>query len=370
MPVSKVLLKNAKFVEHSYDDGSKQLTGLVRGDSFINLDIPSEPNPRQYIGETNHNYVSMIKTLKTDPQYFSRKNSAGISIFASACDYTENGTYVLTFKDGDGIANGIHTFHALKLFGRSNSNVKVTIEIGVPKEKVVDIAEALNLSRRLPAATLQNKKGLYEWHKESLGEDAEILNYFEGDSGIYKATDALSFLHLIRPDQKKSVIPFRKNLVQSTTNNTVYKQQASNQAQEDFQNSVSWITKDIHELAMYITFQQKFINKILPIQMYSKKRWTKNYSGETGLIKGLSLVILSGFLTQACELNKINIVVWKPEFENINNRIKFLEELTLKVFDIVTVEEGNASTIVRDPAIHDRTYKLAEMIASQLTVQS
>lgn len=367
---TQITLHNAKFIENSFDDNSKQLVGLVRGDSFINKNIPNEPNPRQFIAENNKNYVSMVKTLKQEPEYFSRKNSGGITMFVSACDANGDSTYTLTFRNGDGIANGVHTYEALKRFGRSNSFVKVTIEVRMNRDKVVEIAEALNLNRRLPASTLENKKGTYDWYKEALEEDADDLVYFEGDTGLFNAAESLSFLNLAKVDIKKKEVLIARNLRQSHTNNNITSKSMGSESLQYFEDTTKWIAKDIHQATKYVLFNQELVNHILPIQVYSKKRWTKRYGTmeHVGLIKGLALLPIAGLISVGVKVNKLECVLWKEDFNTWEKRREFLRELTMKTFDIVTVEDRLPSEVVRDKVIHERVLKAAELMATRYAV--
>ncbi|WP_215018081.1 AIPR family protein [Bacillus sp. ISL-75] len=121
----------------------------LEGDSFVNMNLPTDPNPRQFLSFANPHYKDMVKTLKSEQHMFSRKNSGGITIFVYSCDSNGDGSDSLTFNKGDGIANDGQTYPALKVHGRVNSLVKVTLEIGLSKDHVGEVASALNFSKKL-----------------------------------------------------------------------------------------------------------------------------------------------------------------------------------------------------------------------------
>lgn len=367
----KIKLKNAKFVESTFDDGTKQLVGFVQGDSFLKTQIPTEPNPRQFLGEINSNYTAMVKTLRTEPHMFARKNSAGITMFATAVDSNGDGSYTIEFGPNDGIANGGHTYNALRVFGRSNSQVKVTIEIGLNRKDAVDIAEALNLSRRLPVATLQNKKGHYDWHKEALGDLASEVIYHEGDTGIIDVREEMAFLNLFKPNYRTGELDILHNYAQSDVSNTVLTKNTLGKHFDKFDYATKFIARDAHQITVYAIMNQDYVTMLKPIQNLSKQRWVKPRGTDKkyGLVKGISLLLIAGLVSQTVAINHNGIAQWRPEYSTYVMRKRFIDDLFAKTVDIVTVEEGAASSITRSPSVREKVMKHAERIAKGIKTE-
>lgn len=364
-----IVIRNAKFVETSFGDGSKQLVGTVRGDSFVNLDIPTKPNPRQFTGDANPNYKAMKKTLQQEPEMFARKNSAGITMFATSCDANGDGSYTITFRNNDGIANGGHTYHALKRHGRDNSYVKVTIEIGLHSDRIQDVAEALNLNKKLQFYSLQNKAGSFDWHKNSVGESVSDISYHEGDSGVIEIKEAISFLHLFKYDTESKTINILENVHMSEKRmnhllNSVAK------GNLDLNSSLQWIAKDVHEAAKYAILNENYMIQLKPLETANGQNWTKSRgvgeSKQKGLMKGLALLLVAGLANVGTELNRNNIVQWKEGYRTEAGRKAFLDALFTKVFDIVSVEDGASSDIIRREYVAQKVMKHASLIAARL----
>lgn len=363
--VHTVILKDAKFVETSFEDGSKQLQGIVRGSSFVNTVIPTEPNPRQFISFANPHYKEMVKTLKTEAPMFVRKNSGGITIFASACDSNGDGSYTLTFQEGDGIGNGGHTYHALKVHGRDNSHVKVTIEIGLGREHIGEIANALNLSKKLQAYSLQNKEGLFDWHKKALGLKAGNIIYHEGDTGVVEVKESMAFLNLFRYTNKG--FDFLQNMEQSEHANVTFLKRISN-PDVDFASTLQWIAQDVHDIMMYTLFSERFAIQLNALKKSMNQNWLKSRGvhKKKGMMKGLGLLLVAGLASVAVEVNHNGIIQWKKEFKETKNRIVLINALFEKVFDLIQVEEGAPSDIIRQESVRKKVLKHAKMIALRM----
>lgn len=369
--VKQVVLKNAKFVETTFEDGSKQLVGLVRGDSFVGLDLPSDPNPRQFTGELNPNYKAMVKTLKSEPEMFARKNASGITIFASACDSNGDGSYTLKFGNEGGLSNGGHTFNALKHHGRADSYVKVTIEIGLPKENLVEIAEALNSNKRLQAVSIQNKRGVFDWHKTAIGDDFanEHTQYFEGDTGVIEVKEDIAFLNLFKRDETTLEHMILDNMYRSEEQTTSLLNTIS-KGDQHFESSLRYIAKDVHEMMMYVTFNEKFETQLNTLKKSAGQNWFKTRKGGTkGLMKGLALLVVAGLAFEGSRLNKNNIVVWRAGYKTFEERKQFVDALFSKVFDIVSVEEGSASTIVRQDSVRKKVLRHSAIIGRAMLTE-
>lgn len=365
-----LIIRNAKFVESSFSDGSKQLVGIVRGDSFSELDIPTDPNPRQFIGDVNPNYKEMVKTLKKEPVMFARKNSGGITIFASACDYNGDGTYTLKFKKGDGIANGGHTFYALKQHGTAQSQVRITIEIGLNRDNIVEVAEALNLNRRLQTFSLRNKEGAYDWHKAAVEEKSDQVIYHEGDSGVVEIKEEMAFLNLFKFDPESNKLDILANIEQSEHANISFLNKITRDG-DTFESSLKWIAKDVHELMMYTILNETYAILLKPLKKANGQNWlkTRGADKQKGILKGMGLMLVAGLAYEAIELNRNGIVVWKNSYRTVEKRKHFIDELFKKVFDVVSVEDGAASEIIRQDSVRKKVMRHAKLIGVRLNAE-
>lgn len=362
-----IVLKNAKFVETTFEDGSKQMVGVVRGDSFVGLSIPSEPNPRQFIGEANPYYKDMVKTLRLEPRMFARKNAGGITIFATGCDHNGDGSYTLTFKEGDGISNGGHTFNALKNHGTDKSQVRITIEIGLDRNKTNEIAEALNLNKRLQAYSLQNKEGSFDWHKRAIGEKASEVIYHEGDTGTVEIKEAIAFLNLFKHDSETKKLDIMTNIVRSEHANATFLKKVINES-DQYDSELKWIAKDVHDITMYALHSPRFSILLKPLKHTNGHNWLKTRSSEkkVGIMKGLGLLLVAGLANEGTTVNQNGIVVWKKGFKKEEERKLFIKELFKKVFDVISVEEGSASDIIRQDSVRRKVIKHSQLITRRL----
>ena len=361
-----VKLKNAKFVETVFEDGSKQLVGVVQGDSFLNTDIPTNPNPRQFLGDGNPNYKDMVKTLKTEPQMFARKNSAGITIFATSYTVDENGDYIITLFDNDGIANGGHTYNALRVYGKPESQVKVTIEIQLKRELIVDIANALNNHKKLLPETTLDMGGFFNWHKLSLEEKSMDIVYHEGDKGIISVKEAISMLNLFKPNFDNGKIDARSNIEESEHQSASLLNSMSSDSENAklFKNYLQPIAKDVHELTMFTLFDEEMVEKLKENGRLFGKSWTK----KNRMIKGIATLLIGGLAHVGVEL-KEDSVVWKKKYNNIENRKAFIKNLLSVAINGLSAKVGTASTVVRMDEVREEILRYSEAIDKTIKVK-
>lgn len=362
--MNTIILKGAKFVENTFADGSRQLVGTVQGDSFVGTDIPTEPNPRQFVGDANPNYKDMIKTLRNEPEMFARKNSAGITLFATAVDNMGDGSYKVTFSDGDGIANGGHTYNALRVAGRDSSQVKVTIEIGLDMDKVVEIATALNLNKKLQSYSLHNKEGAYDWHKKALADKTDDIIYHEGDTGSVEVKEAMAFLNLFSYDADTDEIDMMENIQQSEQGATALLNRIADDT-DNFAGSLRWIAKDVHAVMMDTIFDEDMIIKLAPYKRAYGQNWIKTRAGRKGIVKGLGLLLVAGLAQVGTELNQNGIVRWADGYKTAQERKAFIKALFDKVSVTLEVQDGTPSQIVRVDKFRQDVLKFAKSINSR-----
>ncbi|GAB6450026.1 hypothetical protein bcgnr5390_13190 [Bacillus luti] len=363
-----ITLNNATFAEQTFGDGSRQLVGFVRGDSFLHLHIPKNPNPREF-SESNPNYAAMVRTLKLEPEMFSRKNASGITIFVTSCDNKGNGVYELALGSDDGIANGGHTYTALNRNGKSSSFVKVTIEVNLSKEKIVEIATALNSNKRLQTYSLQNKDGAFDWHKNILSLASQDVVYHEGDSGKIEIKDCLCALHLLTFHKKTKNLDIMANLHRAEkSSNTITNAIArKNEDIQNFIHQISYITNDVHDLLTEVMFDEYFLSVLTNHRLRTKQDFTRRKFDHTGLTKGITLLMLAGLVSVAVELNKNDIVCWKEEYAEHSVRKEFINELFTRFMNyIVVFEDAKTSDIIRNKEVQENTIRYAKLVHEDL----
>lgn len=351
--MKEIILENAKFIKNE-----NQLLGFVRGDSFRNIDIPFNPNPRHFTGKQNSNYMRMVSTLIHEPDMFTHKNASGITIFANDCIDNQDGSYTILLSDSDGIANGGHTYTALKNFGSAKNFVKVTIEINLDDAKKIDIVESLNLSKKIEQVSLNNKRGVFDWHKELLFNYQDDIIYHEGDSGFVNIRESYGslFLFTYRLDGSKDLSKQFKQSVQSVF--TMMKAERTNERMEQ----ITEIAEDIHDLFVYITTNQNYINAFQIAKKKGARRRLRN--GEFGLNIALSQFILMTLAAVGVYLDENKKVRWKNGFQTEALRKSFCDEIFLKIFDTLIVDELPTAKLVLNTDIINKTIKQAEILAT------
>ena len=78
------------------------------------------------------------------------------------------------------ISDGTHAAAALQNFGTAKAYAKMQIVKGLSDTDLVDVADALNMSKRIKLFNLENKRGKFDWLNDLLQEVAEDVIFFEG----------------------------------------------------------------------------------------------------------------------------------------------------------------------------------------------
>lgn len=277
--ISQVTLKTST-VSESLLNGKKTIHAVVPTSAFLNAEIPNEANTRGYTGGKNQSVMAMIKTLKTEPAKFHYKN-LGIRMVANEC-VRDSDSITLYFKKGEGIFNGVHTYEVLKLHGRDDAFVYLTVDLDVPENKLVEISLALNMSKKLELISQGNKQGKFDWIKEAL--PLESIQYKEGDDGDYIVSDVLKVATLLKTTKGKE---YSRSSVSSSICATGPIIRENNEKQTLLYTKE--ILPDLWELFKEVKTNEK-IQKSLPPRYVRK--------GE--IPTGLALMILSGirFMTE------------------------------------------------------------------------
>lgn len=306
--VSTVSFTAASISEHMVD-GQKTIHAIVPTSEFLHAEIPNKANSRNFTGTKNKSVEEMIKTLKTEPEMFRLKN-LGIRMVAS--DYTRNGNnLVLYFGEDEGIFNGGHTYTVLKTYGRKKAFVSVNIDLQLPKEKLVDISLALNMSKKLEAISQGEKKGAFDWVKEALPKESII--YKEGDNGEFPIDDVLKVANLFKIGKGKQYL--ETALSQSIRSKATIIKENNNKQSLIY---TKWLLPDVWELYKELRTNKKIISTLPP-----------HFSKKDHMLQGMALCFIAG-VRYTTEINKNMIPAWKESF-NKEEALKLCEKVSKQV---------------------------------------
>lgn len=168
-------------------------------------------------------YNAIIDTLQNNPSEMIFRN-LGITLLAPLIEFdnkTNSVTIDLTDRARHGIANGGHTFSAIREVLRTgyvDAEVKVECIIGkLNSDELVDIVEGRNRSRAAQAISLENLSRSYEPIKKALSDpqyrDRIAYSEFEVDQNKKRKDisirEILSYLYCLDPSFDKNSHPIQ-----------------------------------------------------------------------------------------------------------------------------------------------------------------
>lgn len=201
---------------HSYQGKpSKIATCYVRA-----TEIPSDfgewmdVNPRMPTRKSEREELSgrvarrIVKTLHDNPELFALKNQGIYVLVDSAEHVNEKGgvgmlTLRLTDKKRHGIANGGHTFYAIREAveddesdGPHEAWVRLHILEHVDPEYITELAEGLNRSLQVDDKSLHNLEGKFDQIKAALAgkTGGDKISYKMGEPGQVDIQEVLSYM--------------------------------------------------------------------------------------------------------------------------------------------------------------------------------
>lgn len=220
-------------------NGKKILLGVASGKDLLKVELPNEPNSRDYMGKRNKRVEEMIETLKKESDLFLYKNN-GIHILASDYIRKDDGSITLLLEGYEGIYNGNHTMKVLSANGREKSHVIMAVYTGVPNDKeiIAGITNAKNANAPTKEISKGEKLEKYEWvkavfpdykikYKESDEEELDIATILH-IAGLYEVDPKTCKLINENPNKfqtytkKKSDIVRKNNSGKSSLDNTRY----------------------------------------------------------------------------------------------------------------------------------------------------
>jgi hypothetical protein len=164
---------------------------------------------------------AIVDTLRDEPEKMSIRNN-GITVLVDEMSFEraseDEGILTATLSDPDrhGIANGGHTFTAIREV-EEDENVAKPIEAyvrvffiqGVEKDDIADMAEGLNRSLQVDDKSLENLQGTFEEIKKTLADKlgADQIAYRQGDPGEIDIMFVLTIIAMLDlnefPDRKR-----------------------------------------------------------------------------------------------------------------------------------------------------------------------
>jgi hypothetical protein len=170
-------------------------------------DIPVDANPRAQ--KTNRSiYKDVRKSLDAAAEPTFHLKNKGITILAERVDVSaDSKIYTLHIKDGQGIADGGHTYAIVKESqddGSCPDNQYVRIEVikGVSPDMAVDISSGLNTAVQVQEYSLANLEHKFDWIAESLPKTFnESIAYKENEaSKPFDIQDVITYMIALNID--------------------------------------------------------------------------------------------------------------------------------------------------------------------------
>lgn len=355
----RVPIQHGRFIEMKQQEADI-LLGIVRSDAFLNISIPLNPNPRSFTGKRNQNYMRMLRTILNEPQLFFHKNASGITVFVEDYEMHDDGSVTLIMDEKrDGVGNGAHTLAVLSNLGTEKGYVKMQVVKGLPEGHLVDVVESLNLSKRIEQYSLENKRGSFDWHKESLGDLSEGVRYHEGDSGLTDVREEMGALHAYlyaKDGEKRPLVAYRGSV-------NVNHQALVKLRQDRYARQVEGIVAEVHRLHRFIITNQHFIALC---DISHVKGWKRRLlNNEHGIIRAVANLVHLGLSVVGTKLDEDGVVQWRKGFNTHHLRCQFASQLFTKIFDILVLEDGTLSAASRRQSVIERVVKQAEILAAR-----
>lgn len=170
-------------------------------------DIPVDANPRSQ--KTNRSiYRDVRKSLESqDEPTFHLKNK-GITILVEKVEVSpDHRFYTLYIKDGQGIADGGHTYTIIKESQQDGTCpeqqfVRLEIIKGVSPELAVEISSGLNTAVQVQDYSLANLEHKFDWIREALPKSFnEHIAYKENEEGKdFDIQDVITYMLALNID--------------------------------------------------------------------------------------------------------------------------------------------------------------------------
>ena len=183
--------------------------------SIVELPKWLHVNPRRAQRTVVH--AGIKETIIHRPRTMVIKN-AGLTISALNAEETAGGVRVeFSKKDTHGLIDGNNTREAIACAvadvesdggDRSDCFVEVSVYTGMNREEVTHVASGQNIRKTVQKQSLLNFTGYFDEIKTSLGDRAEEIIYYEGDTGDMDVKFLIQILESVNvlryPDEDKN----------------------------------------------------------------------------------------------------------------------------------------------------------------------
>lgn len=164
--------------------------------------MPLDANPRE--PSESRQVKAMHRTLREEPRDFVKKNN-GVVVICSQIDDSTGDGFELTFRPGEGICNGGHTYFAVTTAEEVSEDAKLHFEvIVVPqldeeqrKHEIVEIARARNNSNQLEKRSEADFLGYYDVFRKRIVKESQI-EWHENDSDAFDDASTIGAVHFLR----------------------------------------------------------------------------------------------------------------------------------------------------------------------------
>ena len=184
---------------------------LIKGKSIQKNDgvrLPLDANPR-WPEHVSSLYDSIQQTAVEEPEHFQFRNN-GMDIFAKSISLNESKDKVtITFGHtghNDGLANGAFTYYTVSSMENIVDSLLIKMRVIVINPELMDsndikkfkekTAGTKNLNRKLAGSDSANFFGFYEWMKNQLKADKNLVKWMTGEQGL--TNKAMSIDHYVR----------------------------------------------------------------------------------------------------------------------------------------------------------------------------
>lgn len=175
-------------------------------------DIPGglslDANPRDAKGRdlNRRTYRSVRDSLFNENSYpgtFDLMNK-GITCVASSVRKVSDTEYEIGIAEGEGIADGGHTYHLLVESAKEptlpeDQHVEFRVITGLDEVLIPEIAKGLNTGMQVKDFTIENLKGSYDWLKAAIEDEpyASLVGWQESDDKEYDVADLLCLIECV-----------------------------------------------------------------------------------------------------------------------------------------------------------------------------
>jgi len=172
-------------------------------------DVPKglrlDANPRDANGrDLNRRVYRQVRdSLFNESSYpgtFDLMNN-GITLIATSVKKVNETEYDITTDEGEGIADGGHTYHLLVESADDpnlpkDQHVEFRVITGLESFLIPDIAKGRNTGMQVKDFTIENLKGSYDWVKEAIANEpyAGLVGWSESDDKEYSVADLMCLI--------------------------------------------------------------------------------------------------------------------------------------------------------------------------------